>query len=770
MRSNKTDTMIEEIIPGLDTVQGIESAAVRVLNKMGKNLHRIDPTGPLNSGPLVLQGSEIMSDSALYANRALARLQIEESKVSIADEVIEMLGEQDISDSLRNKIGQAVSGSDVDLNALDKADFEVRGFLEEARQRKVLKTIAKSEGNLGQFVNRTMVLGSFLGQYDQFLDQAGSDVGNFLLDNYKIGLIAQEKAIDASIQVADSMRIIGAVNRAAVGGANVADVALGELGLKEGSLSIDEVGEIITKRLGGIMGISALTAEGSGMGISSMLMNKKVSDRDMRLMIQGAISGIEDAMSQGIDLVSNAEDVLEELRAAELSEDSRKIRETILKNFTLDDASEYGRHSVNVIDRSFQYENYEAIRRSLISRGEDQFMVKAYEDASDEAKRVGQLIVDKYADDYASVMRLTDDMSEQLRFDTVVRRMNIGEQILTDIRLATEVQGVSRSDLFSALTYQFNQNQQRINIGMMDYVTEESAQLLDDINHINYIKRTQSTASLKNATTNFVSDYLLKSMAPDQTIDDLAEIARMELENIRASLPAGSARSIEESILESLAGEAADDMDEYARRATESQANIVRAQIAEAGFDQDILDDIARLGTATDASGQTGQAADFMQEAITASMQDPDELDEIKRAKYKPILRDAEIAKNYIGDLLQKPGLKKGLIIAGIASAASFIYSGSKDVTQEDIQGPPLLPGGSAYEQMPLRTPQLPAIEDRMYSQGASYNVSINGSYEDAQRFNDAVGGMDNMNYSTTMYNRIPDLSSNALTRFMEYL
>jgi len=769
MNSTVKDTMVDELLQVSGADQGIESAAVRVLNQMGKNLHRIDPTGPLNSGPLVLQGSEIMSDSALYANRALARLKIEESNVSIADEVIEMLDEQGISDSLRNKISQAVSGSDVDLNVLDIGDVEVRGFLEQARQRKVLRTVSEAGGNLGQFVNRTMVLGSFLGQYDQFLNQAGSNVGNFLLDNYKIGLIAQETAIDASIQVADSMRIIGAVNNAAAAGADVSSL-LDDFGGAGASLSIDEVGEVVTRKLGSIMGVASLTAEGSGMGISSMLMNRKVSDTDMRLLIQGAISGIEDAMDQGIDLVSNAQDVLDDLRAVEVAQDSDRIREAILRNFTLDSASDYGRHSVDVIDRSLPFANFESVTRSLISRGEDQFMIKAYEDASDEARRVGQLIVDKYADDYSSVMRLTDDMSEQLRFDTVVRRMNIGEQILTDIRLATEVQGVSRSDLFSAITYQFNQHQQRINIGMMDYITGESAQLLDDINNINYIKRTQSTASLRNATTDFVSQYLLNSMDPNQTVDDLTEIAKMELQNLKASMPVGGPSSMEQSILESLAGEAADDMDVYTRQAVEAQTNIVRAQIAEAGFDQDILDDIARLGTATDASGQTGQAADFMQEAINASMQDPDELAELKRTKYKPILRDSATAKSYIGDLLAKPGFKKGLVIAAIASAGSFIYSGSKDVTQQDIQGPPLLPGGSAYEEMPVRTPQLPAIEERMYSQGASYNVSINGSYEDAQRFNEAVGGMDNVNYSTTMYNRIPDLSSNALTRFMEYL
>jgi len=765
MRSSKKDTMIDDLF-GAGSDAGVESSAIKVLNQMGETLRLLDPSQSFSAGPLVLPASEVTSDAVAYVNRALVKLRIEESKVSIADEVIEMLGEQDISDSLKNKIGKAVSGSTVDLNVLDKTDFEIRGFLEQARQRKVLRTVAESGGNLGQFVNRTMVLGSFLGQYDQFLNTAGNDVGNFLLDKYRIPLIAQETGIDAAIQVAGSLRIIGAVNSAAMAGADISGI-LDDFGGQGAALSVEEVGSVITRKLGSIMGVASLTAEGSGMGLSSLILERKVSRTDMRILIQGAIEGIQDAMESGLSLASNAEDVLNDLRMAEQSEIDSRMREVILRNFTLDESGGYGRHSVNLIDRSLEYANFNAISNSLISRSNDRFMIEAYESASDEARRVGQLIVDKYADDYSSLVKITDDMSQLDSYVASLRRANIGEKILTDIRLATEVEGVSRSDLFSALRYQFNER--RINIGMIEYQSQESADLLEDISRVNYVKRTQATASLRNATTDFVSTYLLQSMDPNQTVDDLAEIAKMELENLRSSLPYGSAGSMEESILESLAGEAADDMDAYTRQAVEAQANVVRAQIAEAGFDQNVIDDMLRLGTVSDVSGQTGEAAEFMQEAIAESVRDPDEVQEISRAKYKPILRDAETAKSYIGDLLQKPGFKKGMILAGIASAASFIYSGSKDRTQQDIQGPPLLPGGSAYDQMPTRIPQLPAIEDRMYSQGASYNVSINGSYDDAQRFNEAVQGMDNINYSTTMYNRIPDLSSNVFTRFMEY-
>ena len=115
--------------------------------------------------------------------------------------------------------------------------------------------------------------------------------------------------------------------------------------------------------------------------------------------------------------------------------------------------------------------------------------------------------------------------------------------------------------------------------------------------------------------------------------------------------------------------------------------------------------------------------------------------------------------------------IKRGTIALGALAVGSFIYSGLKDRSQDDIQGPPLLPGGSAYEQgIPTRIPEIASYGGMGYEQGASYNVNISGSQADIDRFNQAASGLNIGNYSTTMYNKIPDLSANPLMSFMDYL
>jgi hypothetical protein len=78
----------------------------------------------------------------------------------------------------------------------------------------------------------------------------------------------------------------------------------------------------------------------------------------------------------------------------------------------------------------------------------------------------------------------------------------------------------------------------------------------------------------------------------------------------------------------------------------------------------------------------------------------------------------------------------------------------------DDMTGPPLLPGGSAYEQQyPTRVPEIGTFNSSGYDPGMSYNVSVNGGYEDMQRFNEAARGFINGSTSTTIYEGLPNMT-----------
>jgi hypothetical protein len=129
--------------------------------------------------------------------------------------------------------------------------------------------------------------------------------------------------------------------------------------------------------------------------------------------------------------------------------------------------------------------------------------------------------------------------------------------------------------------------------------------------------------------------------------------------------------------------------------------------------------------------------------------------------------RPSETAYKRIGkEFFDKPIVKKSAYaIAGLV-AASFIYSGAKDRSQSDMSGPPLLPGGSAYEAMSQRQPQIP--EGSIFSgydQGVSYTVNIEGSREQAESFSNSIGSVARGPVNSTMYRGLPQLGKDPYSQ-----
>jgi hypothetical protein len=116
---------------------------------------------------------------------------------------------------------------------------------------------------------------------------------------------------------------------------------------------------------------------------------------------------------------------------------------------------------------------------------------------------------------------------------------------------------------------------------------------------------------------------------------------------------------------------------------------------------------------------------------------------------------------DYLTEQFSKPSVKKAAIGAGLLIAGSFLYQNKKDRTAEDAAGPPLLPGGSAYEEgYPTPNISMPQVAGGGYSSGMSYKVSLYGSREEVERFQQAASGVTNGSVNSTMYNRIPSVTS----------
>lgn len=141
----------------------------------------------------------------------------------------------------------------------------------------------------------------------------------------------------------------------------------------------------------------------------------------------------------------------------------------------------------------------------------------------------------------------------------------------------------------------------------------------------------------------------------------------------------------------------------------------------------------------------------------------------IEGQKYKRL--SSLIEDGTIRNLMQKPYMQgTAMAIAGLA-AFGLIYSAAKDRTPEDMQGPPLLPGGSAYETgYPGNTLNLPIPQDLLASNqnGVTYKVNVSGNSENARRFSEAARSMSSGSSSINYYNNIPNLSKDPYKQIGE--
>lgn len=109
--------------------------------------------------------------------------------------------------------------------------------------------------------------------------------------------------------------------------------------------------------------------------------------------------------------------------------------------------------------------------------------------------------------------------------------------------------------------------------------------------------------------------------------------------------------------------------------------------------------------------------------------------------------------------LVTNPLVRKGGLAAIGLTAFSFMWHKYRDRSPEEMGGPPLLPGGSAYEDMP-RYPIYPeGIGNMDQTGGITYNVKAHGDFDPAElqaSIAGITGGSVSGSYYNSHSNRIP--------------
>ena len=670
-----------------------------------------------------------------------------------------------------------------------------------------------ADGALGQYINTTMVVSSMMDQYQDFLHAAFERFGpgdqfeniyNSLL-KFNVGMISQESAIDISVNQGTSRAISQMQTKAAflqsleesgypVNRQAAEDAIMKLMDLKDGQYaktSLKELNEAIspgiirqTAYIRGLAeslnldGVRGLYGFDENLFDSRMLRNSpaKVIDylNDYAAGLQeffafAEASGLAEATDAQKNLVANMVSIGQRYELAEgygakeaIQGEALELLRSEESGFFLsgDRATQYANVS-RLAEASKSVDKLSRAKRTIRLRQAHQNELSALNavlrDLPEAAVTAAQNIVEEYEEKLQAFRkdRLRDLADIELE-KAVLERNKTFTGLYAEISRLAESNQMSQYDLFTALDAQFQRA--KIDLGNLQTTqTDAFGQVIQGI------QRTRRYRGIQNALSrdiNTVGQDLFDSIS--RTIDgiDGATFA----ERLKTFLDADA---------------------DNVKRFNELEIDMIN-RLLNRGLDTSDFIDLRRIANITEEidnvtrlTGEALMARSILAEedrvygafAARANLEDEDfsdllrfgtkevELDDVtvKRTPYKRITD--KISEREFLDIIQRPAVKKTLYGMAALIGFSFVYQGTQDRTAADMSGPPLLPGGSAYETSPGLGPvNIENVPYTGYNSGMSYQVSLHGDQDAINRFRQSINDLDYGNYSTTMYNNLPRL------------
>jgi hypothetical protein len=794
----------------------IESAIVAVSERVGNSytLTREGMARFAESGSSTLMLTDLVDKSGKkiipeYTQRGVYKAFLESgAKFDMSEDIQSLLASPNISNELRSSLSSATDfNSMLEVLANHSDSRESSALIASALDKMTLKKIEQNSGNLGMYVNRSGIVGSTLDQYSAFLENASQSVRDYLLNpeniNYSAGLIAQEEGIDLTVNLSTSKTVNLGVQQYLTNNMGVLDetkVSKAILDLyktagTKSAVSLNTIGEAAISSLGRRIGFTRAigsTNQNTIAGIDEFLLKNKMNAGDRQRLLEDIIAGMEDAMQgtssgafQAVAARADIEAELQQYKKA-LVGDDKQIEDVLMKNVAL--SRDHAFASLSKLDYlARQTDVYlDTIRKKGLT-GLKSNPVLALAQSSVAEDSLARYIVQKHGQDLATVSAMTSKVLKEgsaLELYNWTAKINqIGENVLGDIHAASQVSGVEKKGLFNALDKLGAEA--GFDIGALRFVAEAvgvdsmsdtAAATHFDIMANRQLRRLDHLRSLDQANAQSVLSIMGHGPANKLKADNLKDVAD-------ALIAPGSGTTLtdlQSNTLKALSERSSEITDNAARQQAVQQADVVRARLEYERLSaegikspfSDVAEDLASVSQRLDAQGtisdlaQTVGAPDLARiekemiesvgigESAVPTMFTP--------AKYKRFaLKDIQEGGKYF-DLISSPGMKKGLIGMSALIVGSFAYKAYKNRTHDDMSGPPLLPGGSAYEGgMPTRIPNLGSPDMGGYNPGINYNVSLYGDRKSVSEFNKQAGGLVNGNISTTMYNRIADVGRN---------
>lgn len=718
-----------------------------------------------------------------FARQGIFKLMQKNDAFSLSEDMLSIINNSTLTAQQKAAFQGAKTTSELMLLLEKNIDNpQVMAAFNQAYANKTIKAMAEGGDVLGVYVNRTMVVGSIMDQYEKMLESvmAGSNEAfKDLMKDFKIGLVSSEGAIDAAVNPMGIKKLVEtakvmresleySTNLGMLHNEKGVQKTLNEL-LNLTDQGIGSIGDQMIAGVGKLIGatrVSGAVDDKLQIGLDEILLRLKdsgsarISDQDIRILLAGIASGMEESAAVlGQDVSAQ----LKEIETARVHYDDEQARRFLEQIFALRqaDQEEFMSMSKNVRVAEELRGYLEATTRSM--RGNiDNSIIKNAE-VTERSNAVARQILERnresldfiferaQKDAYGNLLEQSDDIIGQ--------KQALGRNILAQIDQASKLQGVSMETLINSID--------AMTIGSRDRVmrTFDVSQLEDVIQtaEMGFDRPEQMTVSriFQARALRTAKNYQKFSQEiADDLMSRVSGNTLAEIENSVKNILKTEANldDYAKTVYQSFLGELPDATPADIREQIILDAQIFRSRVIEEVNAQN-FQQIMTTGSIADAEEAAKHFGDEFQlsDDFIASLDDSDNFAVNKQATYKRFtdaIKDGDIKK-----LFTEPLIKRGTLAIGALILGSFAYSAHRDRTHDDMAGPPLLPGGSAYElDYPTRIPEIANFRGiGGYNPGVSYSVSVNGGQDEVELFNEQASGLINGGMSTTIYNRIPN-------------
>ena len=768
------------------------------------------------------QGSSSLANNPQYTRPGIFKIFGEENQkysseqgYLIKDQIKELLENDSYKNSLDssvyNQLKEALETSRFnEVNDIFKKNKD-NPFLAALKEQSVFNQMfsaATSEeaAMLGSYVNRTMLVGSKLNQtqdlIEYLIDKGGQDGRIRKILQHQIGLVSQEFAIDFSKSASGVMpslmddmdKLRQSLTEVAVGVENSFDVSAAiravERVRKAGG-SINDIGSQAVENLGRRVGAEyaqvmelatemairdAVEAEDFKKRflpkIDQQLLKGRLQDIDLQSIIRG--------ISEGIETGSSSPETFKEI-LGQLSEEQMPIgsdgkRDALIKLFGANEQHAYSSvarlHGAGTVAAA----NLEAMN-NIRYRSKTINPALASFEYTEEARRAADYLLEKHTEEASRILNFRADMSElnnEATDELFIRKLKMGDTVTDDIREAARRSGVSVEEMINTLRKRSDQIGKEFIYDDLNYFPKS---VLEDFTGSggtisNNLRELFSAAEIKRnyaySKSVIDSDDVAKTLNTlgSTTSENLSSRAGQTAKELLQTYLYGIGQDRSSTQLDILAL-LSDDAEIQNQVFNGRNMNEVRATMSnrlDAVIANTRYEELAsEFKTDSDFIGRPTTAAPAPTTAVGKDLERviSGEETSVAKAQFKRI---GEFIKDgSLKNLFQENKLfKNSVIAAGALVIGSFAYQGIKDRSQEDIQGPPLLPGGSAYEDnYPKRMAEIPQMGNAVYNPGIDYKVNLYGNTKDVSNFRQEAMGLGKFNMNTTMYRRAPQAGKN---------